>query len=78
MPFSFDNTFARLPEAFYARTQPMPVSDPHLIELNRDLASQLGLDMNRLESPEVLAILSGNRWPARHPIEGLGPHAIFP
>ncbi|MBT5707404.1 YdiU family protein [Verrucomicrobia bacterium] len=62
MPFSFDNTFARLPEAFYARTQPMPVSDPHLIELNRDLASQLGLDMNRLESPEVLAILSGNQF----------------
>ena len=61
MPFTFDNTFARLPEAFYARTQPTPVSDPHLIQLNRDLASQLGLDMDRLDAPDVLAILSGNQ-----------------
>ena len=61
MPFTFDNSYARLPEAFYARNQPAPVSDPHLIQLNRDLASQLGLDMDRLDAPDVLAILSGNQ-----------------
>jgi serine/tyrosine/threonine adenylyltransferase len=61
MPFTFDNSYARLPEEFFARTQLMPVSAPHLIQLNHDLASQLGLDLDRLDAPDILAILSGNQ-----------------
>src|SRR5437899_565573 len=42
--FPFDNSYARLPERFFARTAPTPVSAPRLIRLNKPLALQLGLD----------------------------------
>jgi uncharacterized protein YdiU (UPF0061 family) len=60
MPFSFDNSYVRLPDAFFARIDPTPVSAPELIRLNRTLATELGIDLERLDSPEGLAILSGN------------------
>ena len=32
---SFDNTYARLPEAFYAKLNPTPFSEPpHLVSFN--------------------------------------------
>ena len=37
-PLPFDNTYARLPAAFYTRTNPTPVAHPHLIQLNDALA----------------------------------------
>lgn len=60
----FDNSYARLPETFYARLAPEPVRAPRLIALNRALAAQLGLDADWLESAEGLAMLSGNAMPA--------------
>jgi len=63
MPFRFDNTYARLPDSFFARVDPTPVSAPEWIALNRPLAEELGIDPDRLESEEGLAILSGNRVP---------------
>lgn len=63
MPFPFQNTFARLPESFFARLDPSPVSAPEWIALNRELAEELGLDLARLDSEEGLAYLSGNRVP---------------
>ncbi len=61
--FSFDNSYARLPERMYARLRPTPVSSPQLIRLNEALARQLGLDPQDLSSPEGVAILAGNRLP---------------
>ncbi len=63
MPFPFHNTFARLPEAFFARVNPTPVSAPEWIALNCPLAAELGLDLERLASEEGLAVLSGNLVP---------------
>lgn len=63
MPFQFDNTYVRLPSAFFTPVEPTPVSAPTLIGLNRELAAELGLDIARLDSPEGLAILSGNERP---------------
>ena len=40
----FDNSYARLPERFYARRPPTPVAAPRLVRLNRPLAEELGLD----------------------------------
>src|SRR5215471_14614963 len=57
----FDNSYARLPDRFYARLAPTPVSTPRLLKLNRALALQLGLDPEFLASPEGVEILSGNR-----------------
>jgi uncharacterized protein YdiU (UPF0061 family) len=61
MPFKFDNTYARLPDAFSVPIEPTPVSTPEMIRLNHDLASQLRIDLGRLDSPEGLAVLSGNQ-----------------
>ena len=40
----FDNSYARLPERFYARLPPTPVAAPRLVKLNTALAAELGLD----------------------------------
>ncbi|HRX78904.1 MAG TPA: YdiU family protein [Pirellulaceae bacterium] len=61
MPFRFDNSYARLPNEFFAPIKPTPVSAPEMIRLNHDLAQDLGIDVARLKSPEGLAILSGNK-----------------
>jgi uncharacterized protein YdiU (UPF0061 family) len=71
MTFAFDNTYARLPERFFARLAPVPVAQPRLVKLNEALAGRLGLDPDALRSPEGLAMLAGNRVP-----EGAAPLAM--
>src|SRR5688572_18606638 len=67
--FPFDNTYARLPDRFYARVKPEAVTAPRLIRLNRDLALHLGLNPDYLSSPDGVELLSGNRVPdAAEPI----------
>ncbi|MDH4409590.1 MAG: hypothetical protein QE273_08230, partial [Verrucomicrobiales bacterium] len=63
MLFPFQNTYARLPESFFARVDPTPVSLPEWIWLNRPLAEELGIDPDLLDSEDGLAFLSGNRIP---------------
>ena len=60
----FSNTYARLPEHFFARTNPIPVAAPQLIKLNIPLAEQLNLDPTALASPDGVAFLAGNHIPA--------------
>src|SRR3982075_2695723 len=59
----FQNTYAALPDNFFARVAPTPVDSPRLIKLNRPLAVHLGLDPDRLSSPEGTEILAGKRIP---------------
>src|SRR6202140_2077363 len=61
--FPFENTYAALPGNFFARVAPTPVASPKLIKLNRPLAIHLGLDPDRLDSPEGTEILAGKRVP---------------
>src|SRR5712671_5620879 len=61
--FPFENTYAALPANFFARVAPTPVDSPRLIKLNRPLAIHLGLDPDRLASPEGTEILAGKRIP---------------
>ncbi|MBV8095425.1 MAG: YdiU family protein [Acetobacteraceae bacterium] len=68
---SFDNTYTRLPERFYARLDPTPVPEPRLVRLNAELAQFLGLDPQELVSPEGVAVLAGNQVP-----EGAEPIAL--
>jgi uncharacterized protein YdiU (UPF0061 family) len=60
MRIAFDNSYARLPDRFYARQDPVPVAAPRLIKLNTELADELGLDAEALASPEGVAVLAGN------------------
>src|SRR5271163_570047 len=57
----FDNTYARLPERFYARVNPTPVATPRLVKLNLELARSLELDLHALASEQGLQILAGNQ-----------------
>ena len=59
--FAFDNTYARLPEHFYARLDPTPVAAPRIVKVNVELARELGLDASALTSEHGLAILAGNQ-----------------
>jgi uncharacterized protein YdiU (UPF0061 family) len=61
--FPFDNSYARLPERFFARLAPTPVVAPRLVRLNGTLAQKLGLDTASLLSPEGVAVLAGNAVP---------------
>ena len=61
MLIPFDNSYARLPEMFYARVLPTPVATPRLLALNLKLAAELGLDAQALSSPEGIEALAGNR-----------------
>lgn len=60
-PFPFDNSYARLPDRFFAELAPSPVSAPKLIRVNDGLARHLGLDPDFLGSPEGVEVLAGNR-----------------
>jgi serine/tyrosine/threonine adenylyltransferase len=57
----FDNTYARLPERFFARVEPTQPQQPRLVRLNRALASDLGLDPDWLTSEAGVEFLSGRR-----------------
>src|SRR5580698_6805445 len=58
--FGFENTYARLPEHFYARLDPTPVAAPSPIKVNVELARTLGLDPDALTSAQGVEILAGN------------------
>jgi uncharacterized protein YdiU (UPF0061 family) len=68
---AFDNSYARLPERFFARVDPAVPPAPRLIRVNRGLAAVLGIDADWLESPAGLDMLSG-----RAVVEGSEPIAL--
>ena len=70
-PFGFENTYALLPERFYARVNPTPVAAPRLVKVNVELARSLGVDPDTLASQKGVEILAGNRV-----AEGSEPLAI--
>ncbi len=59
----FDNSYVRLPSAFFSRVRPTPVSRPHLVLFNRALSLDLGLDDATLSRPEAASIFAGNEIP---------------
>ena len=59
----FSNSYARLPERFFARLSPVPVARPRLITFNELLASELKVDIQGLETDELAAVFSGNVTP---------------
>jgi serine/tyrosine/threonine adenylyltransferase len=58
---SFDNTYARLPESFYAKLNPTPFSEPlHLISFNSAAAELIDLDPDEAKRPEFAAVFGGS------------------
>ena len=58
-----EHTYADLPQLFHSAATPTAVREPRLVAFNRPLATGLGLDPERLESPEGAAIFAGNTAP---------------
>ena len=67
--FRFDNSYARLPAALFARQLPTPVAAPELLLLNEALADELGLDAGVLRE-QGAGWFSGNV-----PMDGAEPLA---
>src|SRR5215510_10542353 len=68
--FVFDNTYARELEGFYVPWKATQVAQPTLVKFNRELADELGLDADALDSQEGARIFAGNETP-----EGASPLA---
>ncbi len=64
MNMILDNTYTQLPDHFYTRLAPTPVTEPKKVRINNALADFLGLDTDWLTSPEGIEVLAGNRVPA--------------
>jgi uncharacterized protein YdiU (UPF0061 family) len=61
---TFDNTYARLPDRFFARVAATKVGDPRIVKINRPLAELLGADPEQLASAVGASFLTGNEVPA--------------
>lgn len=57
----FDNSYAHLPDRFYARVDPIPALKPTLLAFNSKLAEELGI--SGTENPDVLAEVFGGVTP---------------
>ncbi len=61
--FAFDNTYARELEGFYVPWQAAQVARPRMIKFNHQLADELGLDADALDSDAGARIFAGNETP---------------
>jgi uncharacterized protein YdiU (UPF0061 family) len=59
----FDNTYSKLPKTFLENIKPVPVKDPKLIILNKNLANQLNLDFSKFSETDLARMFSGNSLP---------------
>lgn len=59
----FDNSYARLPDVFFAPAKPATVRAPRVSILNYQLADELGLDFRALSPEAVAALLAGQDLP---------------
>lgn len=58
---SFDNTYARLPLAFYAKVNPTPFSSrPYLVSFNPAAAALIDLDPGEAQRPEFAGLFGGS------------------
>ncbi len=68
----FDNTYARLPEAFYRRVKPTALPAPYLISFNESVASLIGLDPREASKPDFAEFFVGNKLlPDSEPISAI-------
>ncbi|MGN6730855.1 MAG: protein adenylyltransferase SelO [Candidatus Binatia bacterium] len=61
--FPFDNTYARELDGFYVNWKATQVRSPRLVKFNRELAEELGLDGDALDSDQGAQIFAGNAKP---------------
>ena len=62
--WNFDNSYTRLPKAFFVKQKPTPVKASHTVLFNQPLAATLGLNAGALLEDEASLAFSGNAIPA--------------
>ena len=68
----FDNTYARLPEAFFRRVNPTPLSSPYPVNFNPAAAELINLDPEEFSRPEFVEYFTGNKLlPGSEPISAI-------
>ena len=67
---SLESTYTELPEIFFSKLSPSPVSKPKIVIFNHKLAEEIDLNLTDYSSSERADLLSGNHLPA-----GLEPFA---
>jgi len=61
--WKLDSSYARLPKIFFTSLNPIAVRSAKLVILNEPLATSLGLNVQRLQSKDSVAVLAGNQIP---------------
>ncbi len=69
--FAFDNTYAHLPDRFFARVKPTAVAAPRILAVNPAVAALVGASVEELASASGAGVLAGNALP-----DGADPIAI--
>jgi hypothetical protein len=78
----FSNSYARLPEHFFARLSPTPVAKLRLIKFNDSLAAELGVGTRGLGPDDLAAVFAGSVIPSalsrsRWPMPGINSAISF-
>jgi serine/tyrosine/threonine adenylyltransferase len=60
-PAALQNSYAQLPDRFYSRVDPTPVTAPRLVHFNAALGEELGLTFDLSDPDAIAQIFSGNR-----------------
>ena len=61
--FSFDNSYARLPQTFHRPARPAAARAPKLIRFNQALAEELGLDLEGADEARLAQLFGGQVIP---------------
>ena len=59
----FDNSYSKLPNTFKEEIKPIPVCDPKLVILNKELAKNLNLNFSKIDNNDLAKLFSGNSLP---------------
>ena len=77
MSIAFSNSYARLPERFYATVAPTSAINPKLIQLNRPLAVELGLVVKITRLVPVCKRSGTTGAGGKQPVQTAGQLVIF-
>ena len=61
--WQLENSYSDLPEQFFTKINPVPVSSPKLLLFNEELAKSLGIELNLNDKSMLANLFSGNVLP---------------
>ena len=64
---NFDNTFARLPDTFHSRLNPVALANPYLVSFNKNAAALIDLDADEALDRKSTRLNSSHSSPSRMP-----------